>query len=244
MKTQVHQPKSLAARAAVLDSLRRGVSVSEAAAAAGVSRRTVYTWAESDPEFANLKTAAQKNSGRVIAEGQVEDWKKEQSELEVKAAQLEADLLECAGPAHAGDPDAQAKRDELREQLQENREQREALGTAIQSAEAHLKRACAEESEAARKAAQAEADELREQQRQAAEAVDQALAQIEQSWSDFVKIASQRQSAIRRAGGTARSTFRSLLTVAAFHQAPTAATALGLDRMLRTRRGRPLKDCV
>ena len=107
----------LAKKAAVLDLLRNGADIGTAAKAAGVAVRTVHDWAAKHPEFAALKADAMLNRGRVVTEGQLAAWQQELADLRAVEVQANADLLEQAAPALAGDAAALARQAELREQL-------------------------------------------------------------------------------------------------------------------------------
>ncbi len=66
-------------KAAFLDAIRKGLSVGTAAKAAGVRRRTPYTWRENDPEFAEAWAEARED-GLDLIEDQVrkhvgDDWR-------------------------------------------------------------------------------------------------------------------------------------------------------------------------
>ncbi len=237
------QSQTTIKKTVALDALRRGATVAEAAKAARCSRRTVYTWAESDPEFAALKDDAKANRSRRITEGQLSDWRAEERDLKAQVVEFERDLVEVAAPALGGDEAAQARQSALRKQLAAAREQLGGLAVAIESAELHIQRARQAEAEAARAAAAAEADDLAAQQRAAAERIDAALAEIESAWSDFATIAQQRQAVARKAGQFTRAAYDRVLVSAVFATAPSTATALGLDRRFRAS-ARPLKDVV
>ena len=228
----------------VIDALRRGASIGEAAEAADISRRSVSLWAETDPSgFGALKAEAQRNKSRVVTEGQKKDWTAELTEAEAVLAKIDSELLEAAAPALAGNSKAQASMTRLREDQAHTIERIAALKTALQSADAHLERARAEEAEQARLAAEAEAGEHGKAQADAAAKIDRALQDLGIGWDEFVAASNARQSAARRSGRKARAAYSTNLVQAVFANALTAADAMGLDRRLRVR-ARPLSEII
>lgn len=231
-----------AKKAAIIDGLQRGLIPEDACQAADVTRRTGYNWRDRDPDFAAAWDAAVEDAPKLVNRRRLADWQGERQELEAELAEIEAALGEVAAPAHAGDPDAQARRDELRARRQQVQGALDALSEAIASAEGHLQRQTAEKAEKERQAAQSEAGEQQQVQADAAARIDAALAEIEDAWQEFNAASISRSVASRRAGHRHRAAHDRLLVQAAFAKAPAASSALGLDRMLKTRHCRPLSE--
>lgn len=233
------------AKAVFLDGVARRLSVEDACAAAGFSRRSLYNWRESDPEFAAAWDATVEDAAHVVNRTRMAEWAAALAKHDAELAQIAAELHEIAALALAGDAAAQARQAELQARRAQVEEAVSTLRTAIASGEAHLQRQAEAKAQADRDAAAAEDQQLAQEQQAAAAEVDAALATLEQATQRFQDAAIKRQSAQHRATGNPRRVVADRqIMQALFAGAPRFAVLIRADRKLAGPHARPLSELL